>query len=79
MAFKQLLPHTDLPLRNRTLHAKLFRKGSEKVDAKARNNPLKKHVLNPACVNESDSISLPSYALYQLHQCVKLEIHQNAF
>ena len=54
MAFKQLLPHTDSPLHNRTLHAGHFRKASQNVDAKVRNNPLKKrYLLDPACGNEA--------------------------
>jgi hypothetical protein len=36
---QELLPRTELPLRNRTLHAAHFRKGSKNVDAKARNIP----------------------------------------
>jgi hypothetical protein len=54
MGLKQLLPRTELPLRNRTLHAARFRKGSKNVDAKARNIPKRKYVLDPACVNESN-------------------------
>ena len=54
MAFKKLLPHTDLPLRSRTHHAGRFRKGSQNVDAKAKNNP-KKYVMS---VNESTTIKV---------------------
>ena len=49
-----MLPHTELPLRSRTLRAERFRKGSKNVDAKAGNNP-KKYDLDPACVHESNS------------------------
>ena len=52
MAIKQLLLHTEMLPRSRTLHAGHFRKDSKIVYAKARNNP-ERSVLDPACVNES--------------------------